>query len=100
MATPERLSAAPPARGVRLPWRQLPPKLRDAIERAAGSPITGVTERTGRLVDADGEKPVSIERGDYPAFYRQVVDWLNAHRTGTGDQPAPARGPAELSRSS
>lgn len=47
MANSESVSAAPPARGVRLPWRQLPAELREAIERAAGSPLAGVTERTG-----------------------------------------------------
>jgi aminoglycoside phosphotransferase (APT) family kinase protein len=47
MSTPDSVSTAPPARGVRLPWRQVPAELREAIERTVGSPITGVTERTG-----------------------------------------------------
>jgi hypothetical protein len=36
-----------PARGSRLPWRELPPPVREAIERAAGQPIVGVAERFG-----------------------------------------------------
>jgi aminoglycoside phosphotransferase (APT) family kinase protein len=47
MTSPESHSAAPPARGVRLPWRQLPVPVRLAIEQAVGSPIVEVTERTG-----------------------------------------------------
>lgn len=47
LARMAQAAGPPPAQGVRLPWRQLPPELRDAIERSAGHPITGVTERSG-----------------------------------------------------
>ena len=42
----------------------------------AGDPAYGLTERTGRLVDAGGDREVPIERGDYPRFYEAVVRWL------------------------
>jgi aminoglycoside phosphotransferase (APT) family kinase protein len=62
MSSAENQLAAPPARGVRLPWHQLPEQVRQAIQHAAGSPIVEVTERTGgfspgiaaRLELADG----------------------------------------------
>jgi predicted dehydrogenase len=40
-------------------------------------PGYGVAERPGRLVDADGEREVELEHGDYPAFYAQVVRWVH-----------------------
>ena len=40
----------------------------------------GVSDREARLIDAEGERAVPLERGDYPAFYRAVVDWLAAGR--------------------
>ena len=43
-------------------------------------PDYGVSDQPARLVDAEGEQRVSVERGDYPAFYRAVVDWLAAGR--------------------
>ena len=30
----------------------------------------------GRLVDAEGSRPVRLERGAYPVFYERVRDWL------------------------
>src|SRR5436190_7278264 len=49
----------------------------------------GVSDREGRLVDSAGARPVPIERGEYPAFYRSVVDWLAGNRPPPVD-PADA----------
>ncbi len=46
-------------------------------------PRYGRAERSGRLVDDGGERPVELERGDYPAFYARVVTWLR------GQAPPP-----------
>jgi aminoglycoside phosphotransferase (APT) family kinase protein len=37
----------PPACGVRLPWRQLPAPVREAVEQSLPSPIAGVTDQSG-----------------------------------------------------
>ncbi|MFL5886994.1 MAG: Gfo/Idh/MocA family oxidoreductase [Thermoleophilaceae bacterium] len=54
------------------------PQLRDGMQ--PGDPAFGMSDQPARLVDADGERPVPVERGDYVAFYRGVVDWLAADR--------------------
>jgi scyllo-inositol 2-dehydrogenase (NADP+) len=57
--------------------------------RAGVSPADpgyGLAERAGRLVTADGEQAVELERGDYPAFYSQVVRWV---REGAAPPVAP-----------
>jgi predicted dehydrogenase len=36
----------------------------------------GLSDRAARLVTADGERPVELERGRYSAFYEGVVPWL------------------------
>jgi predicted dehydrogenase len=41
-----------------------------------GDPGYGHAEGSGRLVGAEGEQVVELERGDYPAFYAGVVSWL------------------------
>ena len=51
-----------------------------------GDPGYGVAERPGRLVTADAEQAVELERGDYPAFYAQVVRWV---RDGGAPPVAP-----------
>ena len=43
-------------------------------------PEFGASDREARIVDADGERTIPLERGDYMAFYRAVVDWLAAGR--------------------
>jgi predicted dehydrogenase len=43
-------------------------------------PEFGASDREARLVDADGERTIPLDRGDYPAFYKAVVDWLAAGR--------------------
>jgi len=56
------LAGPPPARGVRLPWHQLPEQMRRAIEQTVESPITRVVDLSGgfspgvaaRLELADG----------------------------------------------
>jgi predicted dehydrogenase len=40
-------------------------------------PEFGRSDRQGRLVDAEGERSVAIEPGDYAAFYEGVVAWLD-----------------------
>ena len=45
-----------------------------------------MAERPGRLVTADAEQAVELERGDYPAFYAQVVRWV---RDGGAPPVAP-----------
>jgi len=47
MSTPEDRSAAPPARGVRLPWRELPAPVRETVEGSLPSPLAGVTDVAG-----------------------------------------------------
>ena len=54
------------------------PQLRTG--KTPADPDYGVSDRQARLVDADGEREIALERGDYPAFYRGVVDWLAAGR--------------------
>jgi predicted dehydrogenase len=56
-------------------------QLRDGM--TPRDPGFGRGDRPGRLVDADGERPVSIEPGNSPAFYEGVVAWLD------GQGPAP-----------
>jgi scyllo-inositol 2-dehydrogenase (NADP+) len=52
-------------------------------------PAYGVSEREATVVDGGGSRSVPLERGDYPAFYRGVVDWLAGHRPPPVD-PADA----------
>lgn len=47
MTRPAPATGPPPARGVRMPWRRLPERVRQAIEQAAGAPIERVVERPG-----------------------------------------------------
>ena len=54
-----------------------------------GDPAYGAADGDGRLADAEGSRPVRLERGDYPAFYEGVVDWLAGHRPPPVD-PADA----------
>jgi hypothetical protein len=47
MSTPESGSAVPPARGVRLPWRELPAPVRETIDGSLPAPLAGVTDVAG-----------------------------------------------------
>jgi predicted dehydrogenase len=49
-------------------------------------PAFGRSDRPGRLVTADDEQAVRLERGAYPAFYAGVVAWL---REGAPPPVAP-----------
>jgi aminoglycoside phosphotransferase (APT) family kinase protein len=75
---------APPARGTRLEWSQLPKRVRDAIEQRLGSPVSSAATQPGgfspglaaRLQTLDGQrafvKAVSPERNpDAVDFYRR-----------------------------
>ena len=53
-------------------------QLRDGLTPADGGYGGGAPP--GRLVDADGERAVPLERGDYPAFYREVAAWARGRR--------------------
>lgn len=48
------------------------PQLRDGLR--PGDPRFGERDRPGRLVDAAGERPVSVDRGEYVRFYETVRD--------------------------
>ena len=76
----------PPDRGARLEWADMPPRVRDAVDRRLGSPVVGaVTQPTGfspgvaaRLTTADGRryfaKAVGPEpNADSPEFHRREI---------------------------
>jgi predicted dehydrogenase len=56
----------------------------DQLVDGMGIGEPGFGERgPARLIDAAGERPLPLERGDYRGFYAGVRDWL------AGDAPAP-----------
>jgi predicted dehydrogenase len=63
------------------------PQLRDGLR--PGDPGYGERDRPGRFADADGERPIAVDPGDYRAFYAGVRDWLN------GDAADPPVDPRE-----
>jgi aminoglycoside phosphotransferase (APT) family kinase protein len=102
---------APPAEGARVAWEDVPPPVRQAIERACGAPVTEAITQPGgfspgvaaRVRCADGTrrfvKAASAETNpDTPQFHRREAKML-AHLDpliAAGRLPAPRlRGTAE-----